>query len=427
MSDVSRRAFPSTSAASGSQRSTITNAVGTRRPSDNTQAVISQANADAQELCMICHGPISLSERSVKLSACRHVLHDECHKMWVDTSIELSLSCPMCRAPTTRINSYWDDATHSYVHRIIKKDLFRPGPLISAPMIFHVDNCQHPVLAALAFKHYPSVCAQPRGVPLPVDSAIAVVTEKGVGRLEMGTDDARQLMTNLLGAVLPAYLANFLLQKAKKLSNYLAGYPTNLQSVRHRMFINDHPGNEQSVTIWLHPGIPPRSFTFWCNTWSFLSYLVTCGISNCWMFPDTRELDIQGERLTCINYPKKSITWQPVVGSVNSDSGTNESTYEQHTSGDVEEVVDSELGWQHYLKLDLLVSCSPDGRCPFARLSDITFSRSNRLNGCLTNCQDMDQFDQTDDNYHKFQQDFDRGIEALADDQSSIYLHLSMH
>ena len=427
MSDVSRRGFPSTSAASGSQRSTITNAVGTRRPSDNTQAVISQANADAQELCMICHGTISLSERSVKLSACRHVLHDECHKMWVDTSIELSLSCPMCRAPTTRMNSYWDDASDSYVHRITKKDLFRPGPLISAPMIFHVDNCQHPVLAALAFKHYPSVCAQPLGVPLPVDSAIAVVTEKGVGRLEMGADDARHLLTNLLGAVIPAYVANFLRQKAKKLSNYLVGYPTNFQSLRHRMFVNDHPENGQGVTIWLHPGIPPRSLTFWGNTWSFLSYLTTCGISNCWMFPDTKKLDIQGERLTCINYPKKSITWQPVVGSVNSDCGTNESTYEQHTSSDAEGVVDSELGWQHYLKLDLLVSCSPDGRRPFARLSDITFSRSNRLNGCLKNCLDMDQFDQTDDNYHKFQQDFDRGIEALADDQSSIYLHLSMH
>ena len=144
------------------------------------------------------------------------------------------------------------------------------------------------------------------------------------------------------------------------------------------------------------------------------------------MFPDTRKLGIQGERLTCINYPKKSITWQPVVGSVNSDRGTNESTCDQHASNAAEEVVDSELGWQHYLKLDLLVSCSPDGRCPFARLSDITFSRSNRLNGCLKNCLNMDQFDQTDDNYHKFQQDFDRGIKALADDQSAIYLHLSM-
>lgn len=423
--DVSRRAFPSTSAASGSQRPTITNAVWTRRPSDNTQAVISQANADEEELCMICHGPISLSERSVKLSACRHVLHDRCHKMWVDTSIEHSLSCPTCHTPTTRINSYWDDATHSYVHRITKKGLFRPEPLISAPMIFHVGDCQHPVLAALAFKYYPSVCAQPREIPLPVDSAIAVVTEKGVGCLEMGIDDADSQLPYLLTVLISAYAVkktqSFLRQEAEQLSNYLTGYPANLQSVEHCISFDD----TQGLAIWLQPGIPLESFTFWCKTWSFLSYLVTCG-SDCWMFPDTRKLDIPGGQLTCVNYPRRSITWQPVVGSVNSDHGTNGNTCDQNTSDAAEEVVDSELGWRHCLKLDLLVSCSPDGRCPFARLSDITFSRSNRLNGCLVNCVDMDQLDQTDDSYHKFRQDFDRGIEALADDQSAIYLHLSM-
>ena len=83
MSDASRRAFPSTSATYRSERSTITNAVGTRSRSDNTQAVIGQANADAKELCMTCHEPISLSERSVKLPACRHVFHNDCYRSWI--------------------------------------------------------------------------------------------------------------------------------------------------------------------------------------------------------------------------------------------------------------------------------------------------------------------------------------------------------
>ena len=425
MSDASRRAFPATSATYRSERSTITNAVGTRSRSDNTQAVIGQANADAKELCMTCHEPISLSERSVKLPACRHVFHNDCYRSWIDTidtPVNHNLVCPTCFVPTTRINSSWNDATHSYVHRITKKDLFRPEPLISAPMIFHVDDCQHPVLAALAFKYYPSVCVQPRGSPLPADSAVAVVTEKGLGCLEMRTDDADSQLLYLLSVVLSAYTVkkthSFLRQKAEKLSNYLTGYPANLQSVEHCISFDDRKG----FAIWLQPGIPLESFTFWCNTWSLLSHLVTCGISDRWMFPDTSKLDIPGGQLTCVNYPRKSITWQPVVGSVNSDRGT----YDQHTPDAAEEVVDSELGWRHCLKLDLLVSCSPDGRCPFARLSDITFSRSNRLNGCLVNCVDMDQLDQTDDSYHKFQQDFDRGVQALADDQSSIYLHLSM-
>lgn len=429
MSDVSRRAF----AAPRSDRSTITNAVGTRSQSDNTQGVIGQANADAEELCETCHEPISLSERSVKLPACRHVFHDDCHRNWIDTATNHNLPCPTCCVPTTRINSSRDDATHSYVHRITKKDLFRPEPLISAPMLFHVGDGQHPVLAALAFKHYPSVCAQPRNsmVALSSDSAISVVTDKGVGRLEMGTDDADSLSLYLLSVALPAYAVkktkSFLLQKAKKLLNYFAGIPANLRSVQHCITLDDHLENKQGgTTIWFHPGIPLKSFTFWCNTWSLLSYLVTCGTSDCWMFPDSKKLDIPGEQLTCINYLRKSITWQPVVGSVNSDSDTNENTFDQRMLDDAKEVVVSQLGWRNRLTLDLLVSCSPDGRCPFARLSDITFSRSNRLSGCLVNCLDMDQLDQTDDSYYKFQQDFDRGIEALADDQSSIYLHLSM-
>ena len=133
-----------------------------------------------------------------------------------------------------------------------------------------------------------------------------------------------------------------------------------------------------------------------------------------------------GQRLTCINFLRKDIEWQPVVGRSDSDPGSNESAGDQNTSDDAEEamrVLRLRSEWRNHLTLDLRVSYSPDGREPFARLSDINF-RANRLSSCLKYCLDMDVM--LDDKYRKYQQDFHRGVQALGDDRSSIYVHVSM-
>ena len=428
--DASRQACASP-VVTGPESSTV-NAARVISPASSTPTATDQT----ERYCAICMQSISLSERSVKLSACQHVLHDDCHGVWADADVTAEPRCPVCLAPATRIISSRGDTPHSYVHRIRKKDLYRSEPLISAPMMFDVGQCQRPVLVALAFKYYPSVCARPVDAavfPLQRLSLMTIVGDRGVGMIAADGDAAgkRALSASMGIAILPGFLlgmiSSSLRQMAVDLLRYLTGYPVASQSPRHRIAIDDHDLDldTQGYTIVLHPGVPVRSMTFWCNTLSLLTYLIAPRNADvdCWMFSDPAELDELGQRLTCINFPRKDMEWQPVIGS---DSGTSDSACDQHTSVDPEEVkrrLRLRSGWRNRLKLDLQVSYSPDGREPFATLSDITF-RANRLSACLERCLDMEPV--PDDKCRKYQQDFHAGVEALGDDRSSIYVHVSM-
>ena len=427
--DASRQACASP-VVTGPESSTV-NAARVISSADSTPTATDQAVTE--QYCVLCLQSVSLSERSVKLSACQHVLHDDCHGVWADADVAAEPLCPVCRAPATRIISSRGDTPHSYVHRIRKKDLYRPEPLISAPMMF--DVAQRPVLVALAFKYYPSVCARPvdGGVfPLQRLSLVTLVGDRGVGMIaaaDGSSTSKRELSASMGVAILPGFLRGMitssLRQIAVDLLSYLAGYPVASQSPRHRIAIDDHDLDERGYTFVLHPGVPLRSMTFWCNTLSLLAYMIAPRNAEAWMFSDPEELDELGQRLTCINYPRKDIEWQPVIGMPDSDSGTSDAC-DQNTSVDAEEVkrrLRFRSGWRNHLKLDLQVSYSPDGREPFATLSDITF-RSNRLSACLQCCLDMAVV--SDDKYRKYQQDFHRGVEALGDDRSSIYVHVSM-
>lgn len=436
MVNASRQACASPVVITGPESSTV-NASRVISSADSTQTVTDQAVDETERYCVICMQSISLSERSVRLSACQHVFHGDCHGFWADANVTTELRCPICRAPATRIISSRDHATRSYLHQITKQDLHRPEPLISAPMMFDVAQCQCPVLVALAFKYYPSVCARPvdAGIfPLQRLSLMTIVGDKGVGMLarDGGAVNKRALSASMGIAILPGFLLGMitssLRQMAVELLSYLIGYPVAAQSPRHRIAIDDHDLDldTQGYTIVLHPGVPLRSMTFWCNTFSFLSYVMAprSADSDCWMFSNPEELDELGQRLTCINFPRKDMEWQPVVGMPDSDSGT--STCDQNTSVDAEAVrrlLRLRSGWRNHLTLDLQVSYSPDGREPFATLSDITF-RSNRLSACLKYCLDMELV--PDDKCRKYQQDFHAGVEALGDDRSSIYVHVSM-
>lgn len=412
--------------------SSTVNAARVISPANSTPTATDQTVDETEQYCAMCMQSISLSERSVKLSACQHVLHDDCHGVWADADDAAESRCPICLAPATRIISSRGDTPHSYVHRIRKKDLYRPEPLISAPMMFHV--AQGPVLVALAFKYYPSVCARLRDTgifPLHRRSLMTIVGDKGVGLIAAeGNPVSKRALSASMGiAVLPGFLRGMitssLWQMAVGLLSYLTGYPVASQSPGHRIAIDSHDLDTHGYIIVLQPGVPIRSMTFWGNTFNLLPYMINPGNANpnCWMFDDPGVFDELGERLTCINFPRRDMEWQPVVDA---HSGTNESEGDQNTSVDVEEVKRLlRLGsrWRKDLKLDLQVSYSPDGREPFARLSDITF-QSNRLSGCLNCCLDMNP---PDDQYRKYQQDFHAGVEALGDDRSSIYVHVSMH
>ena len=438
MVNASRQACASPVVITGPESSTV-NASRVISSADSTQTVTDQAVDETERYCVICMQSISLSERSVRLSACQHVFHGDCHGFWADANVTTELRCPICRAPATRIISSRDHATRSYLHQITKQDLHRPEPLISAPMMFHVTQCQCPVLVALAFKYYPSVCARRADagvVPLQRRSLMTIVADRGVGLIAAdGNEVSRRGLSASMGiAVLPAFLLGMitssLRQIAVELLSYLTGYPVASQSPRHRIAIDNDYLDTEGYTIVLQPGVPLRSMTFWCNTFSLLSYMIAFGRTgaDCWMFASPEELDGLGKHLTCINFLRKDMEWQPVVGMPDSDSGTNVSAYDQNTSVDAKEatrVMRLRSEWRNHLKLDLLVSYSPDGRDPFARLSGITF-RSNRLSGCLKYCLDMDLTNQPDGKYRKYQQDFHRGIQALADDQSSIYVRVSM-
>ena len=429
MADASHRARPVTFTTSRPE-STTANTFGNIKPAGNTQAVVGQAVDEAERYCVLCQESISLLARSVKLSACQHILHERCHRLWAYTEVEHNPLCPRCHAPTTRIISCWNSTTQSYVHQITKEDLYRPEPLVSAPMIFHVDECRQSVLVALAFKHYPSVCAQRAGtVPPRKHPTMTLVTDKAIALLKCNLG---KFEVSLVAgcAILPVFwlekIKSFLWQKAMKLSNCLTGYPVNPYLPQHVRSCGDPFADPDGCAIVFHPGVPVKSITAWCNTISLMSHVLSFGARARWLFPDTEKMDQWGERLTCLYYLKRDMDWQPVIGA-SSDNGNNEGLLDQSVDAEEEvpEADDSRSGWQDFFKLDLLVSYSPDGRNPFASLSDITFE-SNRLNGCLEHCLSMDQISQTDDNYRRYQEDFDRGIEALKDDRAAIYVHLRM-
>ncbi len=240
----------------------------------------------------------------------------------------------------------------------------------------------------------------------------------------------RNALSAIIGfAVQPLFylgqIKSSLRQKVMTLSNYLTGYPANPQLPEHLMAIDDRYAQTEGPAIMLSPGVPLSYITFWGNAFSLLSYTLTFGKVRCWMFPDPQEL--RDERLTCINFPRRSIDLLPTLDGAGPGSSAGEDNCDRNTSVDAEEdesaLQHTRFRWQSRFKLDLLVSYTPDGRDPFARLSDITF-RSTSLSGCLKECLVMDPVNNPDSNFRRYQQDFHRGIQALEDDQSSIYVHL---
>ena len=391
----------------------------------------------AESSCVICLQSSTLSQRLVRPAACQHLFHEACFEDCVDATIALNPECPICQAPASRIFSHWDDATQSYVHKIAIKDLYRTEPLISAPMIFDVADCQYPVLVSLAFKYCPSVCARPwdasmENVPPKPGCMMSVVTDKKITMISLKCDDAfkRKALSAITGfALQPLFylgkIESFMLQKVMTFSNYLTGYPANPQLPEHLMAIVDRYDQAEGPAIMFSPGVPLSYITFLGNTFSLLSNALTFGKVKRWMFPNPQE--VRGELLTCINFPRKSMDLLPTLGGAGPGSSAGEDTCDRNTSDDAEEEASAlqhtRFRWQSRLKLDLLVSYSPDGRDPFARLSDITF-RSSSLSGCLKDCLVMDPVNKRDSNFRRYEQDYHRGIQAL-DDGSSIYVHLS--
>ena len=392
----------------------------------------------AESSCVICLQSSTLSQRLVRPAACQHLFHEACFVDRVDATIALDPECPICQAPASRIFSHCDDATHSYVHKIAIKDLSRAEPLISAPMIFDVADCQHPVLVSLAFTYSPSVCARPldasmENVPPEPGCMMSVVTDKRITMLSLECNKTfkRKAVTEITDFyVKPLFylgkIKSYMLQKAMTFSNYLTGYPANPQLPEHLMSFVDRSDQEEGPAITFSPGVPLSYITFCGNTFSLLSHILTFGNVERWMFPNPQQ--VRGELLTCINFPRRSMDLLPTLGGAGPGSSAGEDTCDRNTSDDAEEEASAlqhtRFRWQSRLKLDLLVSYSPDGRDPFARLSDITF-RSGRLSGCLKDCLVMDQVNTRDSNFRRYEQDYHRGIQALDDDGSSIYVHLS--